>query len=279
MTETIDSDIDDFETPNPLLSKSDDLADDERLIIDIDGFEGPLDVLLALSRTQKVDLKQISILELVKQYLEFVQQARALRLELAADYLVMAAWLAYLKSRLLLPEEENEDELSAEELAARLTYQLERLNAIRERAAILMSRNQLGRDMFARGAPEPVIVTRHHTYGLSMYELLKAYAEYKTREAVADIRIFKRSVYTLDQAISRLSDMLGLAIDWTSLEAFLPDDIEDEQMAKSMKASMFSATLEMAKIGKADLVQKQMFGPLFIRGRKQQVIEDDEENG
>ncbi len=279
MTETIDSDIDDFETPNPLLSKSDDLADDERLIIDIDGFEGPLDVLLALSRTQKVDLKQISILELVKQYLKFVQQARALRLELAADYLVMAAWLAYLKSRLLLPEEENEDELSAEELAARLTYQLERLNAIRERAAILMSRNQLGRDMFARGAPEPVIVTRYHTYDLSMYELLKAYAEYKTREAVADIRIFKRSVYTLDQAISRLSDMLGLAIDWTSLEAFLPDDIEDEQMAKSMKASMFSATLEMAKIGKADLVQKQMFGPLFIRGRKQQVIEDDEENG
>ena len=279
MTETIDSDIDDFETPNPLLSKSDDLADDERLIIDIDGFEGPLDVLLALSRTQKVDLKQISILELVKQYLEFVQQARALRLELAADYLVMAAWLAYLKSRLLLPEEENEDELSAEELAARLTYQLERLNAIRERAAILMSRNQLGRDMFARGAPEPVIVTRYHTYDLSMYELLKAYAEYKTREAVADVRIFKRSVYTLDQAISRLSDMLGLAIDWTSLEAFLPDDIEDEQMAKSMKASMFSATLEMAKIGKADLVQKQMFGPLFIRGRKQQVIEDDEENG
>ena len=279
MTETIDSDIDDFETPNPLLNKSDDLADDERLIIDIDGFEGPLDVLLALSRTQKVDLKQISILELVKQYLEFVQQARALRLELAADYLVMAAWLAYLKSRLLLPEEENEDELSAEELAARLTYQLERLNAIRERAAILMSRNQLGRDMFARGAPEPVIVTRYHTYDLSMYELLKAYAEYKTREAVADVRIFKRSVYTLDQAISRLSDMLGLAIDWTSLEAFLPDDIEDEQMAKSMKASMFSATLEMAKIGKADLVQKQMFGPLFIRGRKQQVIEDDEENG
>lgn len=279
MTETIDSDIDDFEAPNPLLSKSDDLDDNERLIIDIEGFEGPLDVLLALSRTQKVDLKQISILELVKQYLEFVRQARALRLELAADYLVMAAWLAYLKSRLLLPEEENEDELSAEELAARLTYQLERLNAIRERAAILMSRNQLGRDMFARGAPEPVIVTRHHTYDLSMYELLKAYAEHKTREAVADIRILKKSVYTLDQAINRLSDMLGLAIDWTSLEAFLPDDIEDDQLAKSMKASMFSATLEMAKVGKADLVQKQIFGPLFIRGRKQEVTEDEEENG
>lgn len=275
MTENIDSDIDDFELPDPRLTRTDDLEDDERLIVDIEGFEGPLDVLLALSRTQKVDLKQISILELVKQYLEFVQQARALRLELAADYLVMAAWLAYLKSRLLLPEEDNEDELSAEELAARLTYQLERLNAIRERAANLMSRNQMGRDMFARGAPEPVIVTRHHTYELSIYELLKAYAEHKTREAVADIRILKKSVYTLDQAITRLSDMLGLTIDWTSLEAFLPDGIEDEQLAKSIKASMFSATLEMAKIGKADLVQKQIFGPLLIRGKKQEVIEEE----
>lgn len=278
MNQNIDSDIDDFELPDPRLTRTDDLDDDERLIVDIEGFEGPLDVLLALSRTQKVDLKQISILDLVKQYLEFVQQARALRLELAADYLVMAAWLAYLKSRLLLPEEENEDELSAEELAARLTYQLERLNAIRERAAILMSRNQMGRDMFARGAPEPVVVTRHHTYDLSIYELLKAYAEHKTREAVADIRILKKSVYTLDQAIDRLSDMLGLAIDWTSLEAFLPDDIEDEQLAKSIKASMFGATLEMAKVGRADLVQKQMFGPLFIRGKKYEASED-EENG
>ncbi len=277
MSDGLDSDIDDFEMPNPRLSKTDDLADDERLIVDIEGFEGPLDVLLALSRTQKVDLKQISILELVKQYLEFVQRARALRLELAADYLVMAAWLAYLKSRLLLPEEESEDELSAEEMAARLTYQLQRLNAIRERAAILMSRNQMGRDMFARGAPEPVIVTRHHTYDLSMYELLKAYAEHKTREAVADVRILKKSVYTLDQAIDRLSDMLGLALDWTSLEAFLPEDVEDERLARSIKASMFGATLEMAKVGRADLVQKQMFGPLFIRGKKQEVDQDDEE--
>lgn len=276
MSENIDSDIDDFELPNPRLAKTDDLTDDEKLIVDIEGFEGPLDVLLALSRTQKVDLKQISILELVKQYLEFVQKARALRLELAADYLVMAAWLAYLKSRLLLPEEENEDELSAEELAARLTYQLERLNAIRERAAILMSRNQMGRDMFARGAPEPVVVTRHHTYELTMYELLKTYSEHKTREAVADIRILKKSVYTLDQAIDRLSDMLGLALDWTSLESFLPDDVEDERLARSIKASMFSATLEMAKVGRADLVQKQIFGPLFIRGKKQEVSEDDE---
>lgn len=269
MSDTIDNDIDEFEMPDPRLVRAEDIEDDERLIVDIEGFEGPLDVLLALSRTQKVDLKQISILELVKQYLEFVNEARALRLELAADYLVMAAWLAYLKSRLLLPEEESEDEISAEEMAARLTYQLERLGAIRERAAILMSRNQIGRDIFARGSPEPIIIKQSHTYDLSMYELLKAYAQHKTREAVADIRIFKKAVYTLDQAIERLSGMLGLALDWTSLESFLPTDIIDEHLLKSAKASMFSATLEMAKVGKVDLIQKQSFGPMFIRARAQ----------
>ena len=276
MNEIENNDIDEFELPDPRLGKMDDVSEEERLIVDIDGFEGPLDVLLTLSRTQKVDLKQISILDLVKQYLEFVQQARELRLELAADYLVMAAWLAYLKSRLLLPEEENEDELSAEELAARLTYQLQRLGAIRDRAAELMSRNQMGRDMFARGAPEPVIVTRHHTYELSLYDLLKAYSEQKTRGAVADIRIHKRAVYTLDKAIERLSEMLGLAIDWTDLEQFMPSDIDDPQIIRSAKASMFTASLELAKNGKADIIQKQLFGPLFIRGRKQENAEDEE---
>jgi len=276
MNEIENKDIDEFELPDPRLGKMDDVSEEERLIVDIDGFEGPLDVLLTLSRTQKVDLKQISILDLVKQYLEFVQQARELRLELAADYLVMAAWLAYLKSRLLLPEEENEDELSAEELAARLTYQLQRLGAIRDRAAELMSRNQMGRDMFARGAPEPVIVTRHHTYELSLYDLLKAYSEQKTRGAAADIRIHKRAVYTLDKAIERLSEMLGLAIDWTDLEQFMPSDIVDPQIIRSAKASMFTASLELAKNGKADIIQKQLFGPLFIRGRKQENAEDEE---
>lgn len=276
MNDIENNDIDEFELPDPRLGKMDDVSEEERLIVDIDGFEGPLDVLLTLSRTQKVDLKQISILELVKQYLEFVQQARELRLELAADYLVMAAWLAYLKSRLLLPEEENEDELSAEELAARLTYQLQRLGAIRDRAAELMSRNQMGRDMFARGAPEPVIVTRHHTYELSLYDLLKAYSEQKTRGAAADIRIHKRAVYTLDKAIERLSEMLGLAIDWTDLEQFMPSDIDDPQIIRSAKASMFTASLELAKNGKADIIQKQLFGPLFIRGRKQENAEDEE---
>ncbi|PCI49005.1 MAG: segregation/condensation protein A, partial [Alphaproteobacteria bacterium] len=178
--------------------------DEERLILDIDGFEGPLDVLLTLARRQKVDLKQISILELVQQFLRFVAEARVQKLETAADYLVMAAWLAYLKSRLLLPEENSEEEFSAEEMAARLTYQLQRLNAIREVAATLMSRNQLKRDVFSRGMPEPVIVTKNATFELSLYELLKGYADHKTRKSIADIRIHKREVYTLDQALERL---------------------------------------------------------------------------
>lgn len=276
MADLEDNDIDEFELPDPRLCKMEDVSEEERLIVDIDGFEGPLDVLLTLSRTQKVDLKKISILELVKQYLEFVQQARELRLELAADYLVMAAWLAYLKSRLLLPEEDNEDELSAKELAARLTYQLQRLGAIRDRAAELMSRNQMGRDMFVRGAPEPVSVTRHHTYELSLYDLLKAYSEHKTRGAAADIRIHKRALYTLDKAIERLSEMLGVALDWTNLEQFMPQDIDDPQIVRSAKASMFTASLELAKNGKADIIQKQIFGPLYIRGRRQEQSEDEE---
>ncbi len=239
------------------------------LILDIDGFEGPLDVLLALARTQKVDLKQISILELVQQFLKFVAEAKVQKLEKAADYLVMAAWLAYLKSRLLLPEESSEEELSAEEMAARLTYQLQRLSAIRDASARLMSRNQLRRDVFARGMPESVIVTKNAIFELSLYDLLRVYADHKTRNAIADIRIHKRDVYTLDQALERLKGMIGLAVDWTDLYQFLPDsntgsDMPDN-MKRSVKASLFTASLEMARSGKAEIVQKQVFGPLFIR--------------
>ena len=241
--------------------------DEERLILDIDGFEGPLDVLLTLARRQKVDLKQISILELVQQFLRFVAEARVQKLETAADYLVMAAWLAYLKSRLLLPEENSEEEFSAEEMAARLTYQLQRLNAIREVAATLMSRNQLKRDVFSRGMPEPVIVTKNATFELSLYELLKGYADHKTRKSIADIRIHKREVYTLDQALERLRALIGTALDWTDLFHFLPDAIEGAEMTRSVKASLFTASLEMAREGKAEIIQKQTFGPLFIRKR------------
>ena len=240
-------------------------ADEERLILDIEGFEGPLDVLLALARTQKVDLKQISILELVQQFLEFVSEAKIQKLEKAADYLVMAAWLAYLKSRLLLPEENSEDDLSAEEMAARFTYQLQRLGAIRDVAATLMSRNQLRRDVFARGMAESVIVTRNTTFELSLYDVLRAYADHKTRNAIADIRIHKRDVYTLDQALERLGSLIGTAIDWTELCQFMPKNSGGEEMTRSVKASLFTASLEMARQGKAEIIQKQTFGPLFIR--------------
>ncbi|MCF6214787.1 MAG: segregation/condensation protein A [Emcibacter sp.] len=241
------------------------LDSDAVLILDIDGFEGPLDVLLALARTQKVDLKQISILELVQQFLKFVADAKVQKLEKAADYLVMAAWLAYLKSRLLLPEENSEEEFSAEEMAARLTYQLQRLSAIRDSSARLMSRNQLRRDVFARGMPEPVIVTKNAVFELSLYDLLRVYADHKTRNAIADIRIHKRDVYTLDQALERLKGMIGLAVDWTDLYQFLPDSNMADNMKRSVKASLFTASLEMARSGKAEIVQKQAFGPLFIR--------------
>lgn len=251
-----------FEINAPAVTPAD---NEERLILDIEGFEGPLDVLLALARTQKVDLKQISILELVQQFLEFVAEAKIQELEKAADYLVMAAWLAYLKSRLLLPEETFEDELSAEEMAARLTYQLQRLNAIRDVSATLMSRNQLGRDVFSRGMPERVVVTKNSTFDLSLYDLLKAYADHKTRTSIADIRIHKRAVYTLDQALERLSGLIGLAMDWTDLFQFLPEDTGNAEMNRSVKASLFTASLEMARQGKAEIVQKQTFGPLFIR--------------
>lgn len=239
--------------------------DEHRLILDIEGFEGPLDVLLSLARTQKVDLKQISILELVQQFLEFVAEAKVQELEKAADYLVMAAWLAYLKSRLLLPEETSEDELSAEEMAARLTYQLQRLSAIRDVSAMLMSRNQLKRDVFARGRPESVIVTKNATFDLSLYDILRAYADHKTRKSIADIRIHKRDVYTLDQALDHLRNLIGTAIDWTDLFQFMPDDVGGAAMSRSAKASLFTASLEMARQGKAEIVQKQTFGPLFIR--------------
>ncbi len=255
-------DDDSFHRPGVLKGPGD---GDDNLILDIDGFEGPLDVLLTLARSQKVDLKQISILELVQQFLKFVEEAKVQKLEKAADYLVMAAWLAYLKSRLLLPEENSEEELSAEQMAAHLTYQLQRLSAIRDSSAALMSRNQLKRDVFARGLPEPVIVTRNATFNLSLYDLLRAYADHQTRHAISDIRIHKREVYTLDQALERLKSMIGLAVDWTDLYQFLPASVMGDDMVRSVKASIFTASLEMARQGKAEIIQKQTFGPLFIR--------------
>ncbi len=240
-----------------------------QLVLNLEGFEGPLDLLLTLARVQKVDLSQIAILPLVEQYLKFVNEARRMKLELAADYLVMAAWLAYLKSRLLLPDEEVGDEPSAEEMAMRLQLQLQRLNAMRESGARIMARDQMGRDIFARGNPEHIVVTKKAAYDVTLYELLKAYAEQRSRNSVVALRIPVRHVFSLDDALQRLSKLIGTALDWTDLSAFLPKkDIEGEggeAYRKSTIASTFAAGLELAKEGKAEIRQLETFGKIYYR--------------
>lgn len=243
-----------------------------QLVLNLEGYEGPLDLLLTLARVQKVDLTQIAILPLVEQYLKFVNEARRMKLELAADYLVMAAWLAYLKSRLLLPDEQIGDEPSAEEMAMRLQLQLQRLNAMREGGASIMSRNQLGRDVFARGNPEHVVVTTQSAYDVTLYELLKAYAEQRSRNSVVALSIPVRQVYSLDDALNRLSKLIGRAIDWTDLSAFLPEgNFEGEGSVaykRSTIASTFAAGLELAKEGKAEIRQLDAYGPIYYRATK-----------
>ncbi|MCJ2178488.1 segregation and condensation protein A [Novosphingobium album (ex Hu et al. 2023)] len=242
----------------------------EALYLEIDGWEGPLDLLLDLARRQKVDLRRISILELVDQYLTYIDQAEALRLELAADYLVMAAWLAYLKSALLLPREEQEDP-SPEELALRLQLRLQRLGAMREAAARLMGRDRLGRDVFVRGAPEGLRVDRKHLWQCEWFDLIRAYGDVKVRSEPVVHMVRERMVMTLDSAIQRVSSMLGVALDWMDLRDFLPpahDSWANPQLRKSALASSFVAALELARTGKAQLAQEETFGPLRLKAVK-----------
>ena len=233
------------------------------LTIDIDGWEGPLDLLLALARNQKVDLRQLSILALVEQYLVFIDEARALKLELAADYLVMAAWLAYLKSALLLPKDPAIDP-SPEELALRLQMRLERLNAMRESGARLMARDRIGRDVFLRGTPEGLRVVKARAWACDYFELITAYGQINARTAPAMHIVKKRQVMTLEEALERVSAMIGRAIDWTAIHAFLPP-MADPALRKSALASSFVAALELAKRGIADLQQEAVFAPLMVR--------------
>ncbi len=241
---------------------------DEQLYIELDGWEGPLDLLLDLARRQKVDLKTISILALVDQYLAYIERAEALSLELAADYLVMAAWLAYLKSALLLPREEQEDP-SPEELALRLQLRLQRLGAMREVAARLMARDRLGRDVFARGAPEGLRVDRKNAWACDWYGLIEAYGQVKTRTAPVVHMVRERPVMTLDSALERVSAMLGVTLDWMELRDFLPprlgDSLRDRRLARSALASSFVAALELARLGQAEIAQDDVFGPLRLR--------------
>ena len=239
---------------------------DEGLYLELDGWEGPLHLLLDLARRQKVDLRRISILGLVDQYLSYIERAEALRLELAADYLVMAAWLAYLKSALLLPREEQEDP-SPEELALRLQLRLQRLGAMREAAARLMGRDRLGRDVFLRGAPEGLRVDRRNAWACEWFDLVQAYGQVKARTAPVVHMVRDRMVMTLDSALSRVSAMLGISLDWMELRDFLPPHA-DPRLKRSALASSFVAALELARMGKAELAQEEVFGPLRLRGVK-----------
>lgn len=235
----------------------------ETLTLDIDGWEGPLDLLLALARTQKVDLKAISILALVEQYLAFIAEARALKLEIAADYLVMAAWLAYLKSALLLPRNPEETP-SPEELALRLQLRLERLNAMRDAGARLLTRDRIGRDVFRRGAPEGLRTIRKARWDAELYDLILAYGRVSARSRPVFHVVAQRPVMTLESALERVAALVGTRIDWAVIESFLPDGA-DGLYRRSALASSFLAALELARQGRIELRQKAPFAPLYLK--------------
>ncbi|WP_380873921.1 segregation and condensation protein A [Sphingomonas sp. DBB INV C78] len=245
---------DDFELP---------LGSPDTLNLMLDGWEGPLDLLLNLARAQKVDLREISILALVEQYLAFIEDAKALKLEIAADYLVMAAWLAYLKSGLLLPKDPEIDP-SPEELALRLQLRLQRLDAMREAGARLMGRDRLGRDVFQRGAPEGLKVVRKAAWQVELYDLISAYGAIRARSEPVFHVVSRRPVMTLDEAMRRVERLIGVSLDWAALESFLPAT-PDEEYRRSALASSFVAALELARLGKAQLDQAEPFAPLMIR--------------
>ena len=235
----------------------------DELTLSLDGWEGPLDLLLNLARAQKVDLAQISILDLVEQYLTYLAEARALKLEIAADYLVMAAWLAYLKSCLLLPKDPEQDP-SPEEIALRLQMRLQRLDAMREAGARLLGRDRIGRDVFPRGAPEGLRLVRKAAWQVRDFDLFAAYGAVRARTQPAMHVVHARAVMTLEEAIERVSRMIGAAIEWTFLEAFLPQT-QDPQFRRSSLASSFLAALELARRGRLDIAQDEAFAPIKLK--------------
>ena len=238
------------------------------LVIDVAGFEGPLDLLLYLARNQKVDLSRISVLALAEQYLDFIGKVRAMRLELAADYLVMAAWLAFLKSKLLIPKQPGDEGESGEEMAAVLQFRLKRLEAMRDAAGRLVNRNRLGRDIFGRGMPEMVIVEKRNEWSASLYDLLTAYAVQRQRQAITNVRIAKRGVWSLKEAREILTRLIGEFRDWTALDSFLIRYLSEPEERSTAIASSFAATLEMVREGQIEMRQDQAFAPLYLRGRQ-----------
>src|SRR5436853_4667040 len=252
-----------FETGRPA-----EITDGEAaLVVDVEGYEGPLDLLLTLARQQKVDLARISILALADQYLAFIEEARKVRLELAADYLVMAAWLAYLKSRLLLPEKEGELGPSAEDMATALAQRLRRLEAIRNAAEALIGRPQLGRDVFGRGAPEPIADIKRPEWTATLYDLLTAYAQQRQKSALSHVRFAARTVWSLAEAREALERMIGVSHDWGRLDEFLISYLADPSMRTTVMASSFASVLEMVREGALEVHQHQAFAPIFLRKR------------
>jgi segregation and condensation protein A len=241
----------------------------EALVVDVDGFEGPLDLLLTLARSQKVDLRRISILRLAEQYVGFVEAAKRLRIELAADYLVMAAWLAYLKSRLLLPPDPTDAGPSGDEMAEHLAFQLERLEAMRDAAARLMARDRLGRDVFARGEIEGITRSVRVVHAAALIDLMRAYARIKTRVEFKPLHMQRDAVYTMEQALERMRGLIGSAVDWVQLSAWLPEDWKDQpERRRSATAASFAAALELVKAGRLDVRQEAAFGAIYLRLRE-----------
>lgn len=245
------------------------------LVVDIAGFEGPLDLLLHLARNQKVDLSRISVLALAEQYIAFIESARSIRLELAADYLVMAAWLAFLKSRLLIPQPHKDDGPSGEEMASALAFRLKRLEAMRDAATRLVNRNRLGRDVFARGAPEHIPVERTSAFEASLYDLLQAYASLRQREAVMQVTIERRQVWSLADARLILARLMGGLSDWTALDDFLLRYVGDPSQRVSAVASAFAASLEMVREGRLEIRQAAAFAPIYVRRGDNPMTEDE----
>lgn len=252
------SEVEVFET-----ELADRASDEPALVVDVEGFEGPLDLLLMLARQQKVDLAKISVLALAEQYLGFIETVREKRIEIAADYLVMAAWLAYLKSCLLLPKDPEQDP-SPEEIALRLQMRLQRLDAMREAGARLLGRDRVGRDVFLRGAPEGLRLVRKAAWQVRDFDLFAAYGAVRARTQPAMHVVHARSVMTLEEAIDRVSAMIGMALDWTFLESFLPST-QDPQFRRSALASSFLAALELARRGRLDIAQDEAFAPIKLR--------------
>jgi segregation and condensation protein A len=238
---------------------------EQELVVDIAGFEGPLDLLLHLARSQRVDLSRISVLALAEQYIAFIERARSIRIELAADYLVMAAWLAYLKSRLLIPQQAKDEGPSGEEMASALAFRLKRLEAMRDAATRLVNRNRLGRDIFARGAPEHIVAEKRSGYDASLYDLLTAYATLRQRQTITQVTIEKRRVWSLADARLILARMVGSLDDWTALDQFLVRYMTTPKERATAIASSFAASLEMVREGRLEIRQEGAFAPIYLK--------------